>query len=504
MKINKHLVPALFLLTTTITASAVIEKTEASVNNIYNNWFFIKSKASPVYSLCLPGNGTPSYRINYELNGGIAENPDSYTSDSETITLKAPKKKGYSFIGWLEDNDKFYIAHRGYSFRLPENTEIAVREAIDLGYSHIEIDVRFTADGVPVILHDDTIDRTARFLDGEYGGNISIRDLTYEDALRYYDFGLYKYEQEIITPDFGHVKIMTLDDFLNICKTYNITPVVELKAAGSDNTGKKNLPKVAELLKKYNIQDKTIISSGSLGWLKEMHDIYLKGYPTKYCVSLTPNSMVEKYDNINTISEFTEFIIDNDYDFIEYIGPEWKMITDDLFSPNSNIQDIKENGFKVTTWTINSTVSRKIADDEGNTTTRKYSGEILANNIDVDSIYTDALLPRYSLTKTIPTGSSGDKSFRAMYKKNDRTYLYSITFDGNGADEGSIATIVNFHEINGQQHIITLPENSFVRDGYVFKGWNTDKNGSGEMYNDKASFSIPSSDTILYAIWEKL
>ena len=46
-----------------------------------------------------------TYRIIYELNGGTndSENPASYTSETETITLKAPSKEGFIFEGWYAD-----------------------------------------------------------------------------------------------------------------------------------------------------------------------------------------------------------------------------------------------------------------------------------------------------------------------------------------------------------------------------------------------------------------
>jgi len=52
------------------------------------------------------------------------------------------------------------IAHRGASARAPENTLAAFKEAIRLGADLIECDVHLSADGVPVIIHDDTVDRT--------------------------------------------------------------------------------------------------------------------------------------------------------------------------------------------------------------------------------------------------------------------------------------------------------------------------------------------------------
>ena len=52
------------------------------------------------------------------------------------------------------------IAHRGYSTKYPENTLSAYQASIDLGFSHIEIDVHLSKDGIPVIMHDKTVDRT--------------------------------------------------------------------------------------------------------------------------------------------------------------------------------------------------------------------------------------------------------------------------------------------------------------------------------------------------------
>jgi glycerophosphoryl diester phosphodiesterase len=52
------------------------------------------------------------------------------------------------------------IAHRGASGSAPENTVAAFELALVEGADAIELDVRLTADGVPVVLHDATLDRT--------------------------------------------------------------------------------------------------------------------------------------------------------------------------------------------------------------------------------------------------------------------------------------------------------------------------------------------------------
>ncbi|MCL6632165.1 MAG: hypothetical protein K6T63_05965 [Alicyclobacillus herbarius] len=51
-------------------------------------------------------------------------------------------------------------AHRGWSGRYPENTCLAYQRALDLPIEGIELDVQLSADGVPVVIHDATVDRT--------------------------------------------------------------------------------------------------------------------------------------------------------------------------------------------------------------------------------------------------------------------------------------------------------------------------------------------------------
>jgi glycerophosphoryl diester phosphodiesterase len=51
-------------------------------------------------------------------------------------------------------------AHRGASAEYPENTMAAFRRALELEVDGIELDVHLSKDGVPVVIHDDTVDRT--------------------------------------------------------------------------------------------------------------------------------------------------------------------------------------------------------------------------------------------------------------------------------------------------------------------------------------------------------
>jgi len=52
------------------------------------------------------------------------------------------------------------IAHRGASYDAPENTFESFDLALSLGFYNLETDVHLTSDGRPVLIHDDTLDRT--------------------------------------------------------------------------------------------------------------------------------------------------------------------------------------------------------------------------------------------------------------------------------------------------------------------------------------------------------
>lgn len=76
------------------------------------------------------------------------------------------------------------IAHRGFSGRYPENTLRSFREALKLPVGAVELDVRRTKDGVLVVIHDETVDRTTN-------GKGRVRDLTWEE-IKSLDAGSWK------------------------------------------------------------------------------------------------------------------------------------------------------------------------------------------------------------------------------------------------------------------------------------------------------------------------
>ncbi len=61
---------------------------------------------------------------------------------------------------FLSPQDFLIIAHRGASSYAPENTIAAFDLALQMGASHLELDVHLTRDDHLVVIHDDTVDRT--------------------------------------------------------------------------------------------------------------------------------------------------------------------------------------------------------------------------------------------------------------------------------------------------------------------------------------------------------
>ncbi|MFI0481393.1 glycerophosphodiester phosphodiesterase family protein [Actinomadura sp. 9N215] len=90
----------------------------------------------------------------------------------EADVQSSPADRAYRDLLDHRRNGKVMTAaHRGQWREAPENSVPAVREAFDDGAEIVEIDVRLTKDGVPVLMHDTTVDRTTN-------GSGAVSDLT--------------------------------------------------------------------------------------------------------------------------------------------------------------------------------------------------------------------------------------------------------------------------------------------------------------------------------------
>jgi glycerophosphoryl diester phosphodiesterase len=137
------------------------------------------------------------------------------------------------------------MAHRGWSGKAPENTMAAINLALrEPAIDAIEIDVQLSKDGVPVLMHDFTLERTTN-------GTGLIGQHTYEE-LAALDAGSW-FDQS-----FKGEKIPRLEEVLQAvrgkCKLN-----IELKKPGDTYQGLEE--KVAELVYRYEMEEDVMITS---------------------------------------------------------------------------------------------------------------------------------------------------------------------------------------------------------------------------------------------------
>ncbi len=90
----------------------------------------------------------------------------------------------HPFFAVLPKDRPLVLAHRGGAALWPENTLTAFSGAWELGVDVLEMDVRLTADGVPVVIHDRSVDRTT---DGSGPvGSFTLAELKQLDAAYYF------------------------------------------------------------------------------------------------------------------------------------------------------------------------------------------------------------------------------------------------------------------------------------------------------------------------------
>ena len=142
------------------------------------------------------------------------------------------------------------VNHRGYNFICPENTLPAYEMSADYGYKYVETDVLFTSDGVPVLMHDDTINRTCcNASDGSaISGDVSIESVSYEDLITDYDACT-----SAQWPTWKGIKVPTFAEFMYCCKVYNLHPWIELK--WTHTYTQEEVEEIISIVKQYGMEE---------------------------------------------------------------------------------------------------------------------------------------------------------------------------------------------------------------------------------------------------------
>ncbi len=136
------------------------------------------------------------------------------------------------------------IAHRGASAYAPENTLAAFELAVEQGADLLELDVHLSADDQPVIIHDETLERTTT-------GAGRVRDFTLP-ALKRLDAGSWRGAR------FRGQRLQSLQEVLERFRD-RIGFAVELKAGSGVYPGIEG--RVVSLLEVYDVVDRSIVLS---------------------------------------------------------------------------------------------------------------------------------------------------------------------------------------------------------------------------------------------------
>ena len=149
------------------------------------------------------------------------------------------------------------IAHRGDSKVAPENTLPAFASAVKAGADMVELDYYNSADGVPVVCHDEELDRTTDATKLWGGTKLKLTDKTLAE-LKLLDAGSWYAKR------FAGTRLPTLAEALDTIQTGSMT-LIERK--GGDPAT------CIELLKQKNLLERVVVQSFDWDYLAGCHRI---------------------------------------------------------------------------------------------------------------------------------------------------------------------------------------------------------------------------------------
>ncbi|KZE38506.1 hypothetical protein AV656_06265 [Bhargavaea cecembensis] len=137
------------------------------------------------------------------------------------------------------------FAHRGASGSRPENTMAAFRKAAELPIDGVEFDIHLSSDGVPVVIHDETVDRTT-------DGSGYVKDLTLNELKRLSAGCRF-------ADEYSDERIPTLREVLELFRDKPHRLNIELKSDVFPYPGMRE--KVIAMVREFGIADRVILSS---------------------------------------------------------------------------------------------------------------------------------------------------------------------------------------------------------------------------------------------------
>lgn len=222
-----------------------------------------------------------------------------------------------------------WTAHRGYSTKYPENSLAACWGGYEAGADCIEIDVHLSSDGVVMVMHDDSIDRTTN-------GKGKIASMTSQQLQQY----KLKYKNGTLSEE----HIPTFEEILQAFQGKDVKFLCEIKSGQAD------LPrKCVELIKKYGMEDQVVFISfyaNQLTAAKEHMNI-----TTGYLLGATGFNPED--DTLNTLNAYFKKQTDT-LSYHATLAINYGNLTHEF------LRDANDRGVTLWTWTYSNSVAAQV------------------------------------------------------------------------------------------------------------------------------------------------
>lgn len=167
------------------------------------------------------------------------------------VALGAGAYVGYSYLTWrprtlgyLYDNRRLLLGHRGAAAEAPANTVAAFQRAMAAGADGVELDVHLTRDGHVVVIHDEDVAAVT-------GASGRIRELSLAEVQRL-DAGSY------FDAQFAGARIPTLAEALQAAGEGGVVNI-EIKGTSVASEGLER--EVVRIVHEHNMRERVIVSS---------------------------------------------------------------------------------------------------------------------------------------------------------------------------------------------------------------------------------------------------
>ena len=205
------------------------------------------------------------------------------------------------------------IAHRGFSSRYPENTMLAFERALDLGADGAEFDVQLSKDGVPVVFHDESLQRIT-------GDPRLVKDLTL-DELKSLDLS-YKFAGQCPVQ-----RMPTLEEYFSLVQNRNFLSILEFKTAIFEYDGIEQ--KVIDMIRRFGLSERIVLSSFNHYTLVRCKQIA----PELPCGILYECRIAEPQDYCKRLG-------------MQYLHPDYRFLDD------AELTKYEAAGVKTSPWTV--------------------------------------------------------------------------------------------------------------------------------------------------------